>query len=126
MSTVTVAVVVGLFFLLIALSGIWLSRKGRPLHAGISTVHKLISLVAGIYLLATVIRRNRQVPLSAAEWIAVVVTGVCFLAMAASGAVLSSDRPVPAALLRAHQVVPVLTALSSALTLYLLLAASPV
>ena len=41
------AVVAGLFFLFVLLSGIWLSRKGRPLNVGISTVHKLISLAAG-------------------------------------------------------------------------------
>jgi uncharacterized protein YneF (UPF0154 family) len=121
MTTVTRAVALGLFFLAIVLCGIWLSRKGRPLNVGISTLHKLVSLAAGVYLLGTVVQRNRLVPLSPTEWIAIVVTGLCFLAMVASGGFLSSDKPMPVAVLRIHQVVPLLTALSAAASLYLLL-----
>ena len=121
MTTVTRAVALGLFFLPIVLSGIWLSRKGRPLNVGISTVHKLVSLAAGVYLLGTVSQRNRLVPLSPTEWIAIVATGLCSLAMVASGGFLSSERLMPVALLRVHQVIPLLTVLSAAVTLYLLL-----
>lgn len=115
------AVVVGLSFLFIFLSGIWLSRKGRPLNAAISTVHKLIGLAAGVFLLITIYQRNRVVPLGATEWIAIVITGLCFLGTVISGALLSSDDPMPVAVLRVHQIVPVLTALSTGATLYLLL-----
>jgi hypothetical protein len=117
------ATVAGLFFLFIFLSGIWLSRAGRPLNVGISTVHKLISLAAGIFLLVTIYQRNKVIPLSAIEWLAIVVTGLCFLGTVASGGFLSSDKPMPVALLRVHQVFPVLTALSSGATLYLVLGA---
>jgi hypothetical protein len=123
MNTTVRAIVAGLFFLLVFLSGIWLSRTGRPLNVGISTVHKLISLAAGIFLLVTICQRNRMVPLGAAEWIAIVVTGLCFLGTVVSGALLSSDEPRPVAVLRVHQVMPVLTALSSGVTLYLVLGA---
>jgi hypothetical protein len=118
------AIIAGLFFLFIFLSGVWLSRTGRPLNVAISTVHKLISLAAGIFLLVTIYQRSRLVPLSAIEWIAIVVTGLCFLGTVASGGFLSSDKPMPAALLRVHQIVPVLTLLSSAATLYLVLGAA--
>ena len=40
----------GLFLLFIILSGIWLSRTGRPLSVLILTLHKLISLGAVIFL----------------------------------------------------------------------------
>lgn len=115
------ALVAGLFFLFIFLSGIWLSRAGRPLNVGISTLHKLISLAAGIFLLVTIYQRNRIVPLIAAEWITIVVTGLCFFATVASGGFLSSEEPMPVTVLRVHQVGPVLAALSSAVTLYLVL-----
>lgn len=124
MSTTVTAIVAGLLFLLIFLSGIWLSRSGRPLNVGLSTVHKLISLAAGIFLLVTIYQRNRVIPLSALEWIAIVVTGLCFLGTVASGGLLSTDKPAPVTLLRVHQVVPVLTLFSSAVTLYLLLGAA--
>lgn len=121
MSTVARPVVVALFFLLVVLSGLWVNKAGRPLNVGISTVHKLISLAAGVYLLVTVVQRNRQVPLGPTEWIALGVTGLCFLAMGASGGFLASNKPMPVALLRIHQVVPALTALCTGVTLYLLL-----
>lgn len=126
MDTTVRAIVMGLFFLFlfIFLSGIWLSRAGRPLNVGISTLHKLISLAAGIYLLATIRRQSRVVPLSATEWIAIVVAGLCFLGTVASGGLLSSNKPMPVAVLRVHQVVPVLVVLSSAATLYLVLVSS--
>jgi len=115
------AIVVGLFFLLIFLSGIWLSRTGRPLNVGISTLHKLISLAAGVFMLVTIHQRNQAISLNATEWIAIVITGLCFLVTVASGGFLSADKPMPAAVLRVHQVGPVLAALSSAATLYLVL-----
>ena len=111
----------GLFFLFIFLSGIWLSRTGRPLNVGISTIHKLIALAAGVFLLVTIYQRNRLVPLGATEWIAIVVTGLCFLVVVASGGLLSSEEPMPVAVLRVHQIVPVLTVLSTGATLYLVL-----
>jgi hypothetical protein len=121
MNIITRAIIAGLFFLFIFLSGIWLSRAGRPLNIAISTVHKLISLAAGIFLLVTIFQRNGVVPLNANEWIAIVVTGLCFLGTVASGGFLGSDKPMPVAVLRVHQILPVLTALSSAATLYLVL-----
>jgi hypothetical protein len=115
------AIIAGLFFLLIFLSGTRLSRAGRPLNVGISTFHKLISLAAGVFLLVTVFQRKGMVPLSATEWVAIAVTGLCFAGTALSGALLSSDTPKPAAVLLVHQVVPVLTVLATGATLYLLL-----
>jgi hypothetical protein len=124
MDTALRAIIAGLLFLFVFLSGIWLSRTGRPLNVGISTAHKLISLAAGILLLVTIYQRNRLLPLSALEWIAIVFTGLCFMGNVASGGFLSTDKPAPVALLRVHQVVPVLTLLSSAVTLYLVLGAA--
>ena len=121
MTSTVRAVVAGLFILLIFLSGIRLSRAGRPLNAGISTIHKLISLAAGVFLLVTIYQRSGLVPLSAAEWTAIVITGVCFAGTVASGGLLSFEKPMPVAVLRVHQVVPVLTALASGVMLYLLL-----
>ncbi len=121
MNTTVRAIVAGLFFLFIFLSGIWLSRTGRPLNVGISTLHKLISLSAGVFLLVTIHQRNQAISLNATEWIAIVVTGLCFLVTVASGGFLSADKPMPVAVLRVHQVGPVLAALSSAATLYLVL-----
>ena len=109
------------FFLSFVLSGIWLSRSGRPLNPGISAVHKLVGVAGGGFLVLTVYRFNRAAPLDALAWISVVVTGFCFLGLVASGGILSSEEPVPPFVLRVHQVVPVLAAASTAWMLYFLL-----
>ena len=117
----TRAIVAGLLFVFIFLSGIWLSRAGRPLNVSISTIHKLIGLAAGVFLLVTIYQRNRVVPLSATEWITIVATGLCFVGTVASGGFLASDKPMPTAVLRVHQIVPALTALACGAMLYLVL-----
>jgi hypothetical protein len=114
-------VATGLFFLFVLLSGIWLSRTGRPLNVVISTIHKLISLATGVYLIVTIYQENKVAPLGRAEWSAIVVTGLCFLALVATGGLLSTDKQMPTAVLRVHQIVPVLTVFSAAAILYLLL-----
>lgn len=123
MSVTARAIVAALFFLFIFLSGLWLSRSGRPLKTGIATVHKLVSLAAGIFLIVSIHRLNRADPLDATQWIAILVTGLFFAGDVATGGVLSFEKPRPTAVLRLHQVLPVLTAVSTGVMLYLLLGA---
>ncbi len=113
----------GLFYLFIFLSGIWLSHSGKPLNVIILTIHKLISLAAVVFLVMTIYRINQVAKLSAIELIAVVVTGLLFLGTVISGGLLSTDKPMPAAILTMHQITPFLTVLSTAVTIYLLASA---
>jgi hypothetical protein len=53
--------------------------------------------------------------------VASAVTVFVFLSTGVSGGVLSTDKPKPAALLRVHQIAQLLTVISTALTLYLLI-----
>ena len=48
-----------------------------------------------------------------------VFTGVLFLALIATGALLTRDMQLPEAILKVHQVVPLLTLVSSTITVYL-------
>ena len=111
----------GLFFLLIFLSGFWLSRSGKPYSVIILTIHKLIGLAAGVFLVMTVYRIHRVAPLSPVEITAIVVTVLFFAGNVATGGLLSTDKTMPAVILRLHQITPYLTVLSTAVTLYLLL-----
>ena len=81
----------GLFFLFIFVSGIWLSRSGRPLNGNILAVHKLVSVAAGVFLIITMVRLNRVAPLSATEWTAIVATGLCFLGTVVSGGLVTTQ-----------------------------------
>ena len=117
-STVLVA---GIFFGLILLSGIWLKRSGKPYSVIVLTIHKLISLAAVGFLARAVVQMNRTAPLGATGLALAVATGVMFLTTIVTGGLVSIDRPVPAAVKTLHRVTPILTALSTALTLILLL-----
>jgi hypothetical protein len=110
----------GLFFFFIFLTGIWLSRSGKPHSVIILTIHKLIGLAAGVFLVMTVYRIHQVAPLSPVEITAVVVTGLLFLGTVITGGLLSTGKPMPAAILTMHQITPFLTVLSTAVTLYLL------
>jgi len=110
----------GLFYLFIFLSGTWLNHSGKPLNAIILTIHKLISLAAAVFLVMTVYRIHQVAPLSPVEIIATVVTGLFFLGTIVTGGLLSTGKPMPAAILTMHQITPFLTALSTAVTICLL------
>ena len=107
----------GLFFLFIFLSGIWLSRSGKPLNGVILTIHKLIALAAGVLMIVTLYRMNQASALGATELAAVVVAGLCFAGAVVFGGLLSTGKPAPAASLRLHQVLSVLTVTASAVML---------
>jgi hypothetical protein len=111
----------GLSFLFIFLSGIWLSRSGKPLNNIILTIHKLISLAAAVFLVVTIYKINQVATLSTTGLVAALVTGLLFLGTGIAGGLLSTDKPVPAAISWMHRITPFLTVLSTAMTLYLLL-----
>lgn len=122
MSTTQVRVAgVGLLFVLILLSGLWVSGSGRPYSTFPFTIHKLVGLAAGVLLAVIVYQTHRVAPLGLIEIAAIVVTVLFFVGTVAAGALLSIDKSMPAIVLKLHQILPVLTVLSTAATLYLLL-----
>ncbi|MEX2162004.1 MAG: hypothetical protein WD751_08830 [Anaerolineales bacterium] len=112
---------VGLFFLLIFLSGFWLSRTGKPYPMILITVHKLISLVAIIYLGMSVHRIQQAAPLQTVQIIAVALTALCFVSLLITGGLASLDKAMPSIILNVHHVLPYLTVISVGLNIYLLL-----
>jgi hypothetical protein len=117
-------IIAGLFFAFILLSGVWLSRTGRPLNVLILTIHKLISLAGVVYLGISVYRIHQTAGFSPLEISAVVVTLLLFIGLFASGGILSAAKTVPALVLKIHQVMPYLVILSTSASLYLLLVQS--
>jgi hypothetical protein len=111
---------IALIFVVIFLSGYWLSRSGKPYSMLVLTVHKLLAVGTFVYLIVTLIRANRADTLHAYTVIAGVVSGVFFLSLIATGGLLSSEVQTPAFVSTLHKVAPYLTLLSTAVTLYLL------
>jgi hypothetical protein len=112
----------GLFFLLILFSGYWLSRSGKPYSTIVFNIHKLVAVAAVVLLGITVYRIHRAGALSAIELLAAIVTGLFFLGTMVTGGLLSIpiDKAMPAIVRKLHQVMPYLTVLSTAVTLYFL------
>jgi hypothetical protein len=112
---------VGALYLLIFVSGFWLTRAGRPYNVLVVTVHKLISVAAVVFLGVVVYQTNRMAALNATEIISGAITGLFFIGTIATGALLTAEKPMPAVVLWLHRITPFLTVLFTAATLYLLL-----
>jgi hypothetical protein len=110
----------GLGFFLILLSGIWLSRTGKPLNVVILTIHKLISLATLVFLALTIYQMSQTAVFETVELAAGAFTALFFLATIATGGLLSTEKPLPAAILTTHKLTAVLVVLSTAATLYVL------
>lgn len=113
-------VIAGIFLVLIIVSGLWLSRSGRPLNTLLLTIHKLISVAGVVFLVVTLYRLNQTAPLSPLEISLSAVTILLFIMLIVTGGLLSTGKILPGIVLRIHQVVPTLVILSTAANLYLL------
>jgi hypothetical protein len=119
---------IGLFFLLIFLSGLWLNHTGKPYGVILLTIHKLIALGAVVFLVVIVYRSHQAAPLGAPAIAAAAATVLMFIATIAAGGLESIDatgglagvsQSVRSAIALAHWILPFLTLLSTAATLYL-------
>lgn len=111
----------GTLFLLIFLSGFWLSRTGRPYSMFIITIHKLIGLATGVFLGLMIYRIHKVAPLSPPQIAAIVVTILFFVVNVATGSLLSTNKPMPAAVSIINKWFPYLTAISTGIMLFFLL-----
>jgi hypothetical protein len=110
----------GILFLVTVLTGVWLSRSGKPLNTLIVTLHKLIALGTVVYTIVTIYPLAQNVEIGPLGWGAVGISGLMVIALFASGALLSSGKPLQSAILTIHKIAPFLSAISTALILYLL------
>jgi hypothetical protein len=118
---VTRIMICGLLFLLTLASGVWVSHAGKPINVMIFTIHKLIALTTVIVVATTVYNVHRAMPVrEVIELATIAVTALLFIVLFITGALLSRNSPMPAAVLKIHQVAPVLALVSSTITTYLL------
>ncbi len=119
-TSVSRIVIVGLLFLFTFVFGIWLSNTGKPYNSVLFNIHKLIALGAVIATAVTVYHLRANVEIRTLILGTIVITGLLFLALFVSGALLSIGKPEHAAILTIHRVAPLLAVIAAALTLYLL------
>jgi hypothetical protein len=111
------AVLNGLFLLMIFLSGLRVSRSGKPYPVFGFTVHKLAGL-AGLFVLVRTAWTAR--PLEPLAGALLAAAGLFFLSLIITGGLLSLERPIPSILKGFHHAAPYLAALSAAGLVYLL------
>lgn len=119
-ATASKLIIAGLLFVFTLLSGIWVSHSGKPINTVIFTIHKLIALATAIvigisvYTLFKALDQRMSIVLAG-----MVITGLLFVALFITGALLSRNTPLPVAILRIHQVAPLLALVSTTITIYL-------
>ncbi|MDD5369634.1 MAG: hypothetical protein PHQ40_11145 [Anaerolineaceae bacterium] len=122
MNTLTTKLIgAALLFLFTLFSGIWLSHSGKPINGVIFTIHKLMALATIIVIAINVYTLFKALDLRTFHELAVIVaSGLLFLSLLITGALLSRNIPLPEAILKIHQVATALALVSSIVTVYLL------
>jgi len=120
METISRFILPGILFVLTLAAGVWLSHTGRPLNTLIFTLHKLIALGAVVVTGVHVYGMLKGTQVEALLIALIVLTGLCVVALFASGALLSAAGPVSRILLTIHNVAPFLFVLAMAAAVYLL------
>ncbi len=107
-------------FVIAVITGIWLSRTGRPLNSALFNVHKLIALASVVFAVMGVINLVREKGVSTAVMLLIIAAGIFVAALFVTGALLSAEKPVNRMFLLVHAAAPVLTAGAAAAALYIL------
>ncbi len=107
-------------FLLAIITGIWLSNLGKPLNTLIFTIHKFTAL--GSVIFTAIIIRNllKNTEINNVTLTLIIVAGFSVLVLFVSGALMSFGKPVNNIILTIHSVTPILTVITTAITIYLL------
>ena len=106
-----------LFVLVIFATGYWLHRSGRPYSGLLLNAHKLIALAAVVILAVIVVRANQAAPLGATTLLVAILAAVLAVATIITGG-LTSIETMPLILRTVHRILPYLTVLASAFTVY--------
>ncbi len=112
---------VAIVFFLAIISGVWVTRTGRPLNNLIFTIHKLIALTS-LVLTAIIVKKmssGLEIPSSIMIWI--VITWVLFAAMVVTGGALSFDKLAHRAIRVTHSILPLLTVISAGISFKLII-----
>jgi len=107
-------------FVLTIITGIWLSNSGKPLNTTIFTIHKLIALGSVIFIAMVIRNLLKNAEISNVILTLIIVAGLFVLTLFISGALLSLEKPVNNIISTIHNVTPIPTVITIAVTIYLL------
>ncbi len=110
----------GSLFLVIFVSGLMLNRFGRPYNVLTMTFHKLISLATLYRFFETIYQTYMGAGLDNAGYALSALTGLCFISSIITGGLVSIENQRTAVIEKMHRVLPTLTVVLAALTLFLI------
>ena len=113
-------VIPGILFLLTLGFGFWLSHAGKPLNVVLFNIHKLIALAAVV--LAVIQTRNvlKDGEVQFVLIALIALTGLTVVALFATGALMSVNKPAYSTLLTIHKIASPLAVITAIGALYLL------
>ena len=112
-------IIIGILFLFIIISGIWLSKLGRPLNNAIFSIHKLIAIACIILTVVTLLGFYKNADLIEYENIFLIISSSLLLISFITGGLLSFDKFGIPAIILIHKISPILLTISILFTLYI-------
>ena len=89
----TSLVIIGIIFLFIIVTGIWLKRKNPPYPSGIVNLHKFLSLGTFVFLIITIYPIQKEKGVYSLDWLFIIITLVSIIAAFTTGALLTRYNP---------------------------------
>ena len=112
---------IAILFLLIVISGFWLSKKAKPYPVLLFNVHKLISLAA--FILGGIVIYNLQkgIEITSGHLLLISATGVLFIFSIITGGLLNLDKPFYKLFRLIHRILSPIVIILTAIIFYLII-----
>lgn len=121
MSLTIKLVMSGILLIYVIVTGMWVSRLGRPISTGVFTIHKLTALAFAVFASIVFINLLKENQIDSVIPVVLIIAGLSIAALFASGVFLSFEKPLPKIILNIHAFTPIITVISSALAIYVLI-----
>jgi len=110
----------GIVFLLTLVFGFWLSKVGKPYNGLLFNIHKLIALGTVVITAMQIYKMLANSETETLIAILIIITGLCVVALFASGAFMSIGNLNYQIMKTIHNIAPIPMVIVMALTIYLL------
>jgi len=91
---------------IVFVTGLMLTRAGRPYGAVMLNVHKLVDLAAVVFIVVQVVAAVRGPGLAALDWVLVGSAAIVVVATFVTGGMVSASDSVATWLVTAHRLLP--------------------
>ena len=93
-----------ILFILIIISGIWLSKPGKPYNPVTFNIHKFVALVFIVYTIILAKGLVKTVEMSSMNWLFLILSGFLILLVLVSGGIISSKVEIIKPFVIVHKV----------------------